>query len=1215
MTSRILFACSAVLDGYSRLVRRDTLTCNYALVIRLMVACVLPSLAVSESARAQDPFALGVRETEPLTAEQELATFSLPPGFRIELVASEPAIFKPMNVAFDVRGRLWVTDSLEYPYAAPLDQRGRDSVKVLEDKDHDGKFETITTFADGLNIPIGVYPTLDGCIAWSIPNIWYLRDVDGDLKCDERIKLYGPMGWERDTHGMNNSFTRGFDGWLYSCHGFNNETRVAGRDGHEIHMQSGNTYRMRLDGERVEQFTWGQVNPFGMTIDAWGHLFTADCHSKPVYQLLRGGYYPSFGKPHDGLGFVPPIMEHLHGSTAIAGVTVLETDSVPEEWRNHLLSGNVMTSRINHNRLDIHGVTRAAIEQPDFMSTTDPWFRPVDIKLGPDGAIYVCDFYNRIIGHYEVPLTHPGRDRERGRLWRIWYDGSDANRQAPVLPNLAAMDEAQQVERLSTANLTERLLLLNLICDQNTSGLSAPLQQQLTQMALDPASEPHARVAAIWIMNRCVTDTRELRRQAAATADPLVLTHLLKILSEQTEWDTGDWSLAQQSLANESAEVQAAAVDAIAQRVQLPIDQALVSREQLLQRLIAGSNAVSRPDVILKHGYRIALKQLLSHWPEEIPLEAADWDTESWRELSAVCLAVPSAASADLLHQALNKSLVDGSIIDAWKHVATHARVELLESLIESIPATFASDLELQFDLMVAIERGLRERGEDPVKRLSAWGSQLATAMLQEASSDNWINEPIEGTNRSDNPWTIEKRRCSDENDSQPFLTTLASGESSTGALQSPSFEAGDRFVFWCAGHCGFPDQPFEPRNFLRLRDARTDEVLIETTPPRNDVAQRFEWETSDWRGKSVYFEAFDSDQATAYAWLSVGRFETEGLDLPNASPRDTSMRVQRAALLIAQLRLTELRSLLIDRLASSDFDSATTLAILDACTSLYPDPTLRLILPWITEENLPENWSVSATERLVSPPDLSSETAQEQSQYLLDTLAPTLDAAAQQQLAERALGSEAGVELLVGLWERGKLSTRLLAQQQFVTRVLASANDAQREKIATWQATLPAVNEQLLEMIQSRRNEFTARGGDLAQGQQLFTKHCAACHQIAGQGAVVGPQLDGIGLRGLERLTEDLFDPNRNVDVAFRQTLIETEDGSTLAGLIREESATTLTLIDNQGKEVIVDVASIVGRQPSVLSLMPETLAADIPEQEMLDLLAYLMSQKTARE
>lgn len=1183
-----------------------------------LVLCValLFAWSFASPSLAQDPFALGVRETEPLTAEQEQATFTLPPGFRVELVASEPDIFKPMNVAFDVYGRLWVTDSLEYPYAAPLDQPGRDSVKVLEDRDHDGKFETITTFADGLNIPIGVYPVLDGCIAWSIPNIWYFRDVDGDLKCDERIKLYGPMGYERDTHGMNNSFTRGFDGWLYSCHGFNNETRVAGRDGHEIHMNSGNTYRMRLDGERVEQYTWGQVNPFGMTIDSWGHLFTADCHSKPVYQLLRGGYYPSFGKPHDGLGFVPPIMEHLHGSTAIAGVTVLETESVPAEWRGHLLSGNVMTSRINHNKLDIHGVTRQAIEQPDFMSTTDPWFRPVDIKMGPDGAIYVCDFYNRIIGHYEVPLTHPGRDRERGRLWRIWYDGSDANRAHPVLPNLAELSDAEQVARLSTANLTERLLLLNLICDQNSQGLSAELEKSLTHLALDSDAESRARIAALWILNRTLSESRSIREQLLSDSDLGLQTHLLKVLSEEPTWSAEEWAFARQGLQSDSAEVQAAAVDAIAERLQLPIEETEIQRGELLNDLIAGSLGVGQRDVILKHGYRIALKQLLAHWPESVALEASELDPNGLQELSAVCLAVPSAASADLLHEALSKDLVAGSVIDAWKQVATHARAELLADLIDSVPQKFASDLELQFDLMVAIERGLRERGEDPTNLLTAWGSQLAIAMLDGSKQDSsWVNEPVAQSARRDNPWTIERRRCADENDGQPFLTTLVSGEQSTGILLSPIFVADDRFVFWCAGHCGFPDQPFEPRNFLRLRDAETGEVLIETTPPRNDLAQRFEWDTRGWKGRQVRFEAIDADEAGAYAWMSIGRFETAGLDLPSASPRDASQRLERAALLVSQLRLNDLRATLVERVTQTSLDATTRVALIDACTSVNPDATLRLIAPWFGQSHLPEAWNQAAAERLSRTERVGSEQEVAQSQYLLDTLLPTLDATSQQQLAERALGSQAGIELLVGLWERGKLSTRLLSQQQFVTRVLASANDSQRAKIEAWQAALPAANEEMLALIAARRTEFNNRGGDLASGQQLFTKHCAACHQIAGQGAVVGPQLDGIGLRGLERLTEDLFDPNRNVDVAFRQTLIETEDGSVLAGLVREETDSTLTLVNNEGKEIVVDVSSIVDRQPSVLSLMPETLAKDIPEKEMLDLLAYLMSQKTARE
>src|SRR5687767_3077557 len=146
---------------------------------------------------AADPFAEGVRTTEPLTPEQQAKTFKLPPGFRIDLVAADPDIKKPMNMAFDARGRLWVTDSREFPFPAPLDKPARDSIKVLEDFDGNGRARKITTFAEGLNIPIGIYPYKNGVIAWSIPNIWFFQDSDGDGKADKRDVLFGPFGWER----------------------------------------------------------------------------------------------------------------------------------------------------------------------------------------------------------------------------------------------------------------------------------------------------------------------------------------------------------------------------------------------------------------------------------------------------------------------------------------------------------------------------------------------------------------------------------------------------------------------------------------------------------------------------------------------------------------------------------------------------------------------------------------------------------------------------------------------------------------------------------------------------------------------------------------------------------------------------------------------------------------------------------------------------------
>src|SRR4051794_18006177 len=184
---------------------------NSALLLALSpVSCLL---SPGGAAAQDDLFAAGVRTTPWLSPADEQKHFKLPPGFEINLVAAEPDIQKPLNMAFDERGRIWLTCTVEYPYAAPADRPGKDSIRVLEDTDGDGRFEKVTIFADGLNIPMGIYPWKGGCVAFSIPNIWHFEDTDGNGACDKRSVLYGPFDTSRDTHGMVNSFRRGWDGW------------------------------------------------------------------------------------------------------------------------------------------------------------------------------------------------------------------------------------------------------------------------------------------------------------------------------------------------------------------------------------------------------------------------------------------------------------------------------------------------------------------------------------------------------------------------------------------------------------------------------------------------------------------------------------------------------------------------------------------------------------------------------------------------------------------------------------------------------------------------------------------------------------------------------------------------------------------------------------------------------------------------------------------
>jgi len=203
-------------------------------------ALVIVAIAtVSAPATAQKPAPVEDVSSFPhRTPDEERRALHVPPGFEVQLVAAEPDIQKPLNLAFDDHGRLWVTDTVEYPYTAKEGTRPRDTVKILSDFGADGKARSIQTFADGLNIPIGLIPLLwaTAALVHGIPDIFLLRDTDGDGRADAREVVYGVFG-HRDTHGMTNAFTWGFDGWIYACHGYSIPmTRPSrGRTGADFH--------------------------------------------------------------------------------------------------------------------------------------------------------------------------------------------------------------------------------------------------------------------------------------------------------------------------------------------------------------------------------------------------------------------------------------------------------------------------------------------------------------------------------------------------------------------------------------------------------------------------------------------------------------------------------------------------------------------------------------------------------------------------------------------------------------------------------------------------------------------------------------------------------------------------------------------------------------------------------------------------------------------
>ncbi|NQV26542.1 MAG: VCBS repeat-containing protein, partial [Rhodopirellula sp.] len=870
-------------------------------------------------------FASHIRDTEPLTPAEERETFVLPEGFEIQLVASEPDIAKPMNMAFDRRGRLWVTSSSEYPIAAPEGRPGRDTIKILEDTNGDGRADVVKTFADDLNIPMGLYPYKDGVVCFSIPDIWFLRDTDGDDRVDKREKLYGPFDTTRDTHGMCNAFTRGLDGWLYACHGFNNQSKVAGTDRHEISMNSGNTFRMKLDGSRIEHFTHGQVNPFGMTFDANGDLLSADCHTKPISLLLRGGYHDSFGKPHDGLGYIPNVMEHLHGSTAIGGIALGSATNFPTVYRESSFGGNVASCRINRNSLRRLGSSLAAQEEPDFLICGDPWFRPADLQVAPDGSLYVTDFYNRIIGHYEVKLDDPRRDRHRGRIWRIVYTGSDARRDEPSDARQPDAEPSRNTD-LSRVTLDDLLGRLDSTLQTQTDLIVEEIVQRFGQSAVGAvrrsfqSDSPRIRVSCLWLLHRLDALDLDGIAQAVADESALVRTHAFRVLAEVKPPAAQSTDLILAGLADKDVLTRRAAVMA-----------AVVHRSNRLVRPLLGlGKSTSSGDVHLRHAVRMALRDHLENaeWFQE--LAAAPLSKAEILFVGSLCQALRTPAAGEFVAAHLD-ALSDAQpeeLAGLMKFAIQYVSPETVTTLAATAMDRFSEDVEFQLQLLDSVRDGLLQKGSATPESVRHWAAAVAAQLLgtsrdgKQAAADipealSWAGVPLPESADAGVTWTVStKRKSADGMAATPMWSSFPSGEKRTGIYRSAAFTLPSTFSFYLAGHDGVPDKPLQLKNYVQVRDAQTQEMLKRWSSLRNDTAQQILWETGELAGRSAFVELVDGDTGSGYAWLAAGRFSVAGLN-----PGRLAEERRQGAQLAADFRLDQFRDFIARAAIASHAD------------------------------------------------------------------------------------------------------------------------------------------------------------------------------------------------------------------------------------------------------------------------------------------------------
>jgi putative membrane-bound dehydrogenase-like protein len=498
--------------------------------------------------------AADLKPVRPRTAREEQATFRLPRGFHAELVACEPNVVDPVAIAFDEDGRLFVAEMRGYPNAGVATGKvhtGR--VKLLEDRDGDGFYETATVYADGLRFPTAVMPWKGGLLVAVAPDLMYFKDTQGTGKADERRTLY--TGFDlQNIQQLVNGLQWGLDNWVYGCcGGYGGKIRSPEKP-------SMPEVVLRGRGIRFHPETPGSLEPtsgggqFALAADDWQNWFTAT-NSEHLKQIVLPDHYlrrnPSLPvaqvtinipdhnaackvfriSPFESWrvertrrrrkgegGFDPrnfPATELVPGGfiTSACSPVIYTADLFPKAYRGSSFVCDPANNLVHRDTLEPHGptfVAKRAHADCEFLASTDNWFRPVNLTIGPDGALYVVDFYREVI---ETPLSLPDdikakvnlQSRGRGRIWRILPNSwrSDPRISARRKPALRKATAKELVGHLDDANVWWRLTAQRLLVERQAGAAIKPLRKLARTAKTGPG-----RAHALWTLQglRAITD-------------------------------------------------------------------------------------------------------------------------------------------------------------------------------------------------------------------------------------------------------------------------------------------------------------------------------------------------------------------------------------------------------------------------------------------------------------------------------------------------------------------------------------------------------------------------------------------------------------------------------------------------------------------------------------------------------------------------------------
>lgn len=499
------------------------------------------SLALTPSARADDG---------PLAPDEAATRFVIHDDLELDLVLAEPVVRQPVFLNFDERGRMWVVQYIQYPSPAgltlvsrdkywravydkvplppPQGERGLDKITIHEDSDGDGKFDKHKTFIEGLNIATACAKGRGGVWVLNPPYLLFHPDADNDDVPDgDPIVHLAGFGLE-DTHSVVNSLRWGPDGWLYAAQGstVTGHVKRPGLDKQPVVSLGQLIWRYHPETKRYEIFSEGGGNAFGVEIDSKGRIFSGhNGGDTRGFHYAQGAYLQKGFTKHGplsnpyALGYFPA-MKHHNVPRFTHTFVIYEGNTLPERYRGMLFGVAPLLSHVVYSEIEPEGSTFQTRDLGHPVTTSDHWFRPVDIKLGPDGALYIADWYDRQTNHYR---NHEGQiDKTNGRIYRLRAKGGAA------LPpfDLAKLSTRELVGLLDHPNRWQRETALRLLGDRHDTAAIPALSDALARKTGQPALE------LLWALNLCGGFSEEGGARLVDHPDPYVRLWAIRLLGD-----------------------------------------------------------------------------------------------------------------------------------------------------------------------------------------------------------------------------------------------------------------------------------------------------------------------------------------------------------------------------------------------------------------------------------------------------------------------------------------------------------------------------------------------------------------------------------------------------------------------------------------------------------------------------------------------------------